>query len=307
MIEQPTPSVVDVAPIPERPAPPPLPDRRRETPIRFGLTLVAAASLHLAVFAGLFRHIAPLPSSDPIAAAAVVEIITVAAAPSLPLAPAMQSDPSDPDPVATRVDGPFQAMSDASATSDQPTEQRDSQKDDPSPERNTGLIVSAASAAPAPPLPPQRPTRAVFASKPEASRDGAAAGVRKPRQAKGERQPVSPVADLQSSSPNGSPGAGQTAGEAAVEAWRTKVRSRIVQAKHYPAAARPERAEGVVRVRITIAADGSLAAADLVQSSGSEVLDGEGLAVMRRAAPYPPPPQGVSGSIVVPISYKLRD
>lgn len=288
-------SVVDVEPLPERPVPPSCPSGQRGAAIRFGVTVAAAALLHLAVFAGILRHIDPLPSPDPIAAAAVVEIITVAAAPRSSAAPALQVDRPDENPVTVDDGGLIPTTGGSNAAQTASSEPSKPREDAATPQQETRLVAPSGAASPAPPLPPRRPPRIVRPSKSGMETAGA------------ERAPASPVADLQSTSVDGASGAGQTVGEAAVESWRTQVRSRIVQAKRYPAAARARRDEGVVRVRITIAADGSLTTVDLVQSSGSDLLDGEGLAVMRRAAPYPPPPDGVSGSVVVPLSYRLRE
>lgn len=66
-----------------------------------------------------------------------------------------------------------------------------------------------------------------------------------------------------------------------------------------PLAARP------VSVHLDIRADGSLAALRLAGSSGDPALDAEALALVRRAAPLPPPPQAMR--VIVPVSVVAAD
>jgi TonB family protein len=59
----------------------------------------------------------------------------------------------------------------------------------------------------------------------------------------------------------------------------------------YPKAAGDLGQQGVTVLRITILDDGSLKAAELTQSSGYALLDGEALRAVKRLAPYPPLPK----------------
>ncbi|MBI2306258.1 MAG: energy transducer TonB [Rhodocyclales bacterium] len=79
--------------------------------------------------------------------------------------------------------------------------------------------------------------------------------------------------------------------------------------QQYPRLAALRGWEGEVRVRLSVARQGSLTAVRLERSSGYEVLDKHALAMIEEIGRLPPPPAGVdSGDIqvVVPIHYKLR-
>lgn len=63
------------------------------------------------------------------------------------------------------------------------------------------------------------------------------------------------------------------------------------------------------QVAFSIAADGGVSDVRLVESSGIAVLDQEALALMRRATPFPKPPDGKPRRLSVPVSVeppKLR-
>ncbi|MFO1518206.1 MAG: energy transducer TonB [bacterium] len=65
------------------------------------------------------------------------------------------------------------------------------------------------------------------------------------------------------------------------------MRRRIERAKRYPTSARLQHLEGVVSLSFSIEPDGQVRALALVHSSGSDVLDQEALATVKRAAPLP--------------------
>jgi periplasmic protein TonB len=63
---------------------------------------------------------------------------------------------------------------------------------------------------------------------------------------------------------------------------------------------------GEARLAFTIDRNGHVVASRILRSSGSEALDQEALALIKRAAPLPLPPAGVPEdrlSFVVPIRY----
>jgi protein TonB len=57
-----------------------------------------------------------------------------------------------------------------------------------------------------------------------------------------------------------------------------------------------------VDIRFSVAPDGSVAAMEIVRSSGSALLDAAAEETVRRAAPYP----AVPGWIRLPLSYQLE-
>ena len=78
--------------------------------------------------------------------------------------------------------------------------------------------------------------------------------------------------------------------------------------KHYPAAAKKARQQGVVTVRFTVRADGSISASSIRKSSGHAVLDQATLDLMQRVAPLPKFPKSMtreSVTISLPIDYSL--
>jgi protein TonB len=79
--------------------------------------------------------------------------------------------------------------------------------------------------------------------------------------------------------------------------------------KRYPASARAAHREGVVNVRFSMARDGRVLDAALASSSHVPALDEEGVQLLYRASPLPPPPPEVRGdpiAMVVPVEFSLR-
>jgi protein TonB len=77
----------------------------------------------------------------------------------------------------------------------------------------------------------------------------------------------------------------------------------------YPQAAGARGQQGVTVLKITILDDGTLEAAELTQSSGYTLLDGEALRVVKRLAPYPPLPKSWHRSkwdLTISFSYILN-
>jgi periplasmic protein TonB len=92
---------------------------------------------------------------------------------------------------------------------------------------------------------------------------------------------------------------------AAVEAWRKKIGRQLESKKHYPAAARVRREEGDVLIVFRLDRQGRLVSSRIVRSSGSATLDKAGLALVREAQPFPPPPPVAFGKpIILPIQYR---
>jgi periplasmic protein TonB len=91
---------------------------------------------------------------------------------------------------------------------------------------------------------------------------------------------------------------------AAVASWRRLLVAQLERHKRYPPQARGK--VGEARLEFSIDRTGRVLTSRIVRSSGSEALDQETLALIRRAAPLPPPPAGLPDerlSFVVPIRY----
>jgi protein TonB len=92
---------------------------------------------------------------------------------------------------------------------------------------------------------------------------------------------------------------------AAILRWERLLVAQLERHKRYPPQARGK--VGEARLAFSIDRDGRVLASRIVHSSGSDALDEEALALVRRAAPLPPPPAGLPDerlSFVVPIRYR---
>ncbi|MBV8753236.1 MAG: energy transducer TonB [Hyphomicrobiales bacterium] len=91
---------------------------------------------------------------------------------------------------------------------------------------------------------------------------------------------------------------------AAVATWQRLLVVQLERHKRYPPRAKGH--VGEARLAFSIDRGGHVLTSRIVHSSGSEALDDEALAMIKRAAPLPPPPAGISEdqlSFVVPVRY----
>ena len=91
---------------------------------------------------------------------------------------------------------------------------------------------------------------------------------------------------------------------AAIASWERLLVAQLERHKRYPPQAGGK--VGEARLAFDIDRTGRVLASRIVHSSGSDALDREALALLRRAAPLPPPPAGLPDdrlSFVVPIRY----
>ncbi len=102
----------------------------------------------------------------------------------------------------------------------------------------------------------------------------------------------------------GSAGPGREAGNAAVSNYPGKIVSKLRRSLRYPPAARRDRLRGEVHVAFTVTGGGGVAGARVVRSSGYPMLDEAALETVRRAAPFPPIPDGrADWSFTVPLAF----
>lgn len=83
----------------------------------------------------------------------------------------------------------------------------------------------------------------------------------------------------------------------------------IAKHKQYPRVAQMRGWQGEAMIELKIDGSGSLISSRIVTSSGFEVLDKQGLDMVRKASPFPPPPEALRGrnfEILVPVSFKLE-
>jgi protein TonB len=92
--------------------------------------------------------------------------------------------------------------------------------------------------------------------------------------------------------------------------YLAKIKNKILRIWQYPQKAYEENEEGNVIVKMSIDADGRLAGAALISSSGYAELDDGALSVVRTAAPFEPLPRIYDLSrlnIVASFHYKITD
>jgi periplasmic protein TonB len=91
--------------------------------------------------------------------------------------------------------------------------------------------------------------------------------------------------------------------------WQSQVAATLERNKRYPPDARAKRHEGVIQVAFSVDRKGHLVASRIVRGSGHSSLDQETLHLLRRAQPFPPPPEELAGDrvdLIVPIRFDLR-
>ncbi|MEC9487682.1 MAG: energy transducer TonB [Prosthecochloris sp.] len=87
--------------------------------------------------------------------------------------------------------------------------------------------------------------------------------------------------------------------------YLSTVRTLIEQNKYYPSFARRLEHEGIVHLRLVIAADGTIKSLNILNASGYSTLDKAALKAVRKAGPFPPPPAENQQAITVPLTYSL--
>lgn len=99
------------------------------------------------------------------------------------------------------------------------------------------------------------------------------------------------------------------ASRAQVQAWYSGIVMRIERNKAYPRAARERGETGVAQLAFSIDRQGHVLSSAIVKSSGYPALDQESIATVRRAQPFPPPPQDLDGAkfdFTVPVKFNIR-
>ncbi len=76
-----------------------------------------------------------------------------------------------------------------------------------------------------------------------------------------------------------------------VEAWKKKIVIQLVSKREFPPGAKGQ--GGTAKVKFVIDRQGKLVSRELVESAGSELLDGAALRMVERAEPFPEPPAEV--------------
>lgn len=80
----------------------------------------------------------------------------------------------------------------------------------------------------------------------------------------------------------------------------------IEKNKRYPQAALARQMEGKVKAKIYINSNGSVADVSVLATSGWEALDSEALECIKRASPFPPPPEGILNNGMALLSVTIE-
>ncbi|WP_262690112.1 energy transducer TonB [Kordiimonas aestuarii] len=87
--------------------------------------------------------------------------------------------------------------------------------------------------------------------------------------------------------------------------WQRAVQRTLARNQGYPTQLIDEGIEGTVKVRVNVAGDGTITAQQVMQSSGSDILDDEAIDLMRRIS-FPPLPEGKESiALTIPLNYRL--
>ena len=89
--------------------------------------------------------------------------------------------------------------------------------------------------------------------------------------------------------------------------WKRKVGQLISANYSYPRSAQLRGEQGEAKIKIAISGTGKVLSVNLIQSSGSAILDREAVRIPNKVSSYPAPPGGANTEIVFPISWRIHD
>ncbi len=88
--------------------------------------------------------------------------------------------------------------------------------------------------------------------------------------------------------------------------WIAGIQRRISSLLAYPRLARENGIEGTAIVRFAVDPGGRVLDAQIMNSSGSNLLDAEALRIVRRASPFPPPSGTERKYFSMPVTFTLK-
>ena len=94
-----------------------------------------------------------------------------------------------------------------------------------------------------------------------------------------------------------------------IESYSSVLANAIAKYKQYPKIAQMRGWQGTVIADLEIDSKGSVISVKIKKSSTYEVLDNEALEMIKKASPFPAPPDNLRGknfNVLVPISFKLE-
>jgi protein TonB len=99
------------------------------------------------------------------------------------------------------------------------------------------------------------------------------------------------------------------ASQAQIRSWFSLISRQIERNKSYPAAARKRGETGQAEIAFSIDREGHVLSSRVVKSSGYSALDQESMTTVRKASPFPAPPNGFGGNkfdFTVPVKFNIR-
>ena len=92
-----------------------------------------------------------------------------------------------------------------------------------------------------------------------------------------------------------------------MDSWKKAVVAKLIKSQKYPRAAQVREIEGKAKVRLVVAADGSITAHEIVESTSQDVLDNEIPKLVAKLNPLPSLPAGQGDlSFILPLEWSLR-
>jgi protein TonB len=138
----------------------------------------------------------------------------------------------------------------------------------------------------------------------------AAAEKQSPAEASEQQIATAPPRVEAQPAPSSAPSPGQAASIARAQAsWQKGLVGKLNRFKRYPDAASRRGIKGVAMVRFTVDREGQVVASEVLKSSGSPILDEEALALVKRASPFPLPPNVIPDAFLasdVPIWFGMK-
>ena len=264
----------------------------------------ASAAIIVAIHAALIALGVAWYTHSPPSGMALPTIMIDLAPPSVPSVPSAQ--PLDLPP------GPEMREADPPPPPPEPPKQETLQEQlAPIPPQENPVVEAPPEQKAQPSLPKPQPAKIVpdqpkpVAVKPKPVR----AEVKKPADAlSAPRSSAAPKAERQASltSPSARSGASSPA---ALASYNQLVAAHLQRFKQYPSGARAAGEQGTSRLSFTLSRSGQVLGSRLTGSSGHPALDGESLAMIRRAQPFPPMPpelKQASMSFSIPVQFSIR-
>ena len=275
------------------------------TVLRWAACLAFVLGVHVAASVMLLRRAAPpeLPAAAPEAI-----LLDLAPEPALPAPALLEPQPEQVAPPTPPIPAPEPAPPPAEPTPeavppDPVSVEPTPAIPEPIPAPPELPAPEAALPLPPPPVPAPAPRRVPpRPAPPRATASRPAPEARQPA-------PVEATAPSAAPAPATAPVAPPASSASQAPAWQGLLLGRLQRAKRYPDGARSRREEGVASLTFSMSRDGQVLSARIARSSGSEELDAEVLAMVRRAEPLPAAPADVPGNpitLTVPVRFSLR-